>query len=185
MRSKITPTEDVFFLNLDEDISFTAVSCGFEFEMSPLSLYEEASMGMYVMKIAQELIHHPEYNDLIDSLEFPETKETGEIVFRPIDRTKLADLRYILSYLPPSFATLVDNTSFFNKSIKKITKNGQKLAVKNPNNAEKPIIINTFLDFVRYVRGKNVHLQRIIEDLYNQYSEWEKELEIDPVEVKN
>lgn len=185
MKPKILPTEDVFFLNLDEDLSFYAKSAGFDFELAPLSLYEEASMSMYVMKIAQELLENSDYAHLIESIEYPEVKDTGEIEHRPINTKKLSDLKYIVSFLPASFANLVDNVSFFNKTVRGITKNGQKIAIRNPNNSEAPIIISTFLDFVKYVKGKNIHLQRIIEDLFDQYSEWEKALDIDPVEVKN
>lgn len=185
MKQKVLDTEDIFFLNLDEDLKFYAKASGFDFEMEPLSLYEEASMSMYVMHIAQELLENPEYSPLIDSLEYPDLKEDGEVEFRPIDTKKLSDLKYVISYLPSSFASLVDNVAFFNKVVKNITKNGQKIAIRNPNNAEKPIMINTFLDFVKYVKGKNIHLLKILEDLFNQYSEWENATSIDPSEVKN
>lgn len=185
MKQKVLDTEDIFFLNLDEDLKFYASSAGFDFEIIPLSLYEEASMSMYVMRIAQELLETPDYQELIASLEYPEIKENGEITLRPINTKKLADLKYVISYLPQSFASLVDNVSFFNKAVKAITKNGQRIAVKNPNNAEKPIVIDSFLDFVKYVKGKNIHLQRILEELYTQYSEWENATVLDPSEVKN
>lgn len=185
MKSKVFNTEDVFFLNLDEDLKFYAKSAGFDFEFVPLSLYEEASMSMYVMRIAQELLENPEYAPLIDSLEYPEMGDNDEVKFRPIDTKKLSDLKYVIAFLPPSFASLVDNVSFFNKTIKGITKNGQKIAIRNPNNAEQPIIINTFMDFVKYVKGKNIHLQAILEELYKQYSDWEAETSIDPSDVKN
>lgn len=185
MKSKELPAEDIFFLNLEEDVSINVETSGFNFEIVPLSLYEEASMSMYVMTIAQELLENDDYKELIDSLEVPEVDGDGNVKYRKINLSKLSDLKFLISYLPSNFATLVDNVSFFNKSVRKITKNGQKLAVKHPNNAEKPIIIRTFLDFVKYVKGKNIHLQKILEDLYTSYSEWEKTTDIDPAEVKN
>lgn len=185
MKSRELTKEDVFFINLDEDLSVWGKAAGFDFEMSPMSLYEEASMSMYVMKIAQELLADPEYQQLVETIEYPEVRSDGELILREIDLTKISDLKYVISYLPNSFGNLVDNVAFFNKVVRSITKNGQKIAVKNPNNAEKPIMINTFMDFVKYVKGKNIHLQRILEELYNQYSEWEQGIEVDPIEVKN
>lgn len=185
MKQKVFNTEEIFFLNLDEELNFLAKSAGFEFEITPLSLYEEASISMYVMKIAQELLEDPAYLDLVQNLEYPDVLPDGEVNIRPLNLKKMTDLRYAISFLPQSFASLVDNIAFFNKTVTKITKNGQRVAVKNPDNSESPIFINTFLDFVKYVKGKNVHLQRILEDLYIQYSDWEKNTSVDPVDVKN
>lgn len=184
-KERVLSVEDVFFVNLDEDLSVFIHSSGFDFELAPMSLYEEASMAMYVLKMAQELLENPEYATLIESLEYPDIKPTGDIELAPIDISKMAHVKYVVSYLPSSFGNLVDNVSFFNKVVRGITKNGQKIAVKNPNNAEKPIIIDTFLDFVKYIKGKNIHLQQILEELYRKYTDWENNIAVDPIEVKN
>lgn len=184
-KERVLSVEDVFFVNLDEDLSVFIHSSGFDFELAPMSLYEEASMAMYVLKMAQELLENPEYSSLIESLEYPDLKPSGELELVPIDISKMAHVKYVISYLPSSFGNLVDNVSFFNKIVRGITKNGQKIAVKNPNNAEKHIVINTFLDFVKYIKGRNIHLQQILEELYAKYTDWESNTSVDPVEVKN
>lgn len=185
MKQKVLNPEEVFFLNLDENLNFYAKSAGFDFEIVPMSLYEEASMSMYVIRMAKELLEHPEYASLIETVEYPDLTNPEKIEFRPVDISKLSDLKYIIGYLPQNFATLVDNVAFFNKVVKGITKNGKRVAVRDPHNSENTIVIENFLDFVKYVKGKNIHLQLILEDLYKQYSDWEKETAVDPIEVKN
>lgn len=184
-KERTLSVEDVFFVNLDEDLSVFIHSSGFDFELAPMSLYEEASMAMYVLKIARELLENPEYAPLIESLEYPDLKPSGDLDLVPIDLTKMAHIKYVISYLPSSFGNLVDNVAFFNKVVRGITKNGQRIAVRNPNNAERPIVIYTFLDFIKYIKGKNIHLQQILEELYKQYTDWETNTSVDPIEVKN
>lgn len=183
-------SEEKFFINLSEQNIFNIDYQDFQFTLEIPSLLEESALSLSAINAAQIILQNPEYQGLLSKLKYPTFEETkqeeGEddfqLVEKDLDISKLSHVKYAIRNLPDEFTNTVNNIAYLQLVVKKILYKNQKIWIKNKN---EELEINDFINFVSYVKVKNLRVGALTDYLLTRYLDWLENIEVSPQEVKN
>lgn len=183
-------SEEKFFINLSEQNIFNIDYQEFQFTLEIPSLLEESALSLSAINAAQIILQNPEYQSLLSKLKYPTFEETkqeeGEddfqLVEKDLDISKLSHVKYAIRNLPDEFTNTVNNIAYLQLVVKKILYKNQKIWIKNKN---EELEINDFINFVSYVKVKNLRVGALTDYLLTRYLDWLENIEVSPQEVKN
>lgn len=194
MNKKTLKPEDRFLLNLDDDPITTVFSEGdFEFSITMPSLFREASLSLDTLEVAKKMLKSTDYEPLLDTIKYPKVELDTEnkdakgnlqtkVVMEDVKLDDITHLTYVLDLLPRVFRTTLSTICYINMFVSGITYKEQQIKVKVNNEIKN---IDTFLDFVLYVKNRNLSVNSVIESLYDKIYNWLQETELSATEVKN
>ncbi len=185
-KDKQKPSATERFLLALDDPTTTLKYKDFEFDVKLLSLIEEAKVTQRARDLLGLFFTDEELKDYkVPTLEVEEKEGKKEMkpTFVSPNLDNPAHRDYVFSQLPTNQASLINAAAYLDLVVTEIRYKGNKFSVKR---GDEVFDINTFSDFISAMSSINgISLVDLITNLSDFYTEWSKNIDITPVEVKN
>lgn len=171
---------------------------GFTFTLKVPPLMEEAKLSMRSFNIMKEILSEEDLKNYkipqlrVESEDSEDTnapdseKKEPKIVTDYVlpDLSNPQHQELVFNMLPQTQQNLLSNIAYLDLAVKKITKDGQPIAVQVGDTVYD---IDTFMDFVKYIGLVNptIRLLELVDSLARDFVYWRENLEINPVDLKN